>query len=162
MIIRPLTSPDKEKILALLSQRGTFNQDEIRVAIELLEEKLGHPQREDYEIFCALDGTDDLVGYICFGPIPMTEGCYDLYWIVVDERRSREGIGQKLLTFMEGFVVGKRARRVYLDTSSTPPYEPARSFYVKHGYGLVSVLEDFYRPGDDKMIYMKEVGNGAL
>ncbi len=49
------------------------------------------------------------------------------------------------------------ARRIYVETSSTPPYEPARSLYKKHGYQMVCLLMDFYREGDHKMIFMKEV-----
>jgi len=44
-----------------------------------------------------------------------------------------------------------------VETSSTPPYEPARSFYERYGYQTVGSLMDFYREGDHKMIFMKEV-----
>ena len=77
--------------------------------------------------------------------------------IVVDEEFSRKGVGGKLLAFMEEFIIKKGARRIYVDTSSTPPYEPARAFYEKHGYRLAGLLEDFYRKGDHKVIFMKEV-----
>ena len=157
MAILPLVSQDRGKILRLLRQRKTFNQAEIQVAMEVVDEVLRHPEKEDYYIFCVLEGAEGLAGYICFGPIPMTDNCYDLYWIAVDERFSRKGIGETLLGYMEEFLFRKKARRIYIDTSSTPPYEPARSFYEKHGYRLVCVLEDFYRYGDHKMIFMKEV-----
>jgi ribosomal protein S18 acetylase RimI-like enzyme len=156
MIIRFLVSRDKEDILRVLQQRGAFNEQEILVGMELLDLTLSHPEQQDYHIYCAFD--DALfAGYICFGPIPMTEGCFDLYWIAVDEKVARKGIGGKLLQFMEEFIGRRQARRIYLDTSSTSPYEPARSFYLKHGFELVSVLEDYYRVGDHKMIFMKEM-----
>ena len=49
------------------------------------------------------------------------------------------------------------ARRIYVETSSTPPYEPARSLYEKRGYKKVCILMDFYREEDHKVTYMKEV-----
>jgi len=157
MIIRSLVFQDKPKILTLLQQRGIFNNDEINVAMGILDLSLNDPEQKDYYIFCATDDGDGLAGYICFGPIPMTEGCYDLYWIVVDQNSGRKGIGEKLLACMEEFAVKKKGRCIYLDTSSTQPYAPARLFYKKHGFKTVSVLRDFYRVGDHKMILMKKV-----
>jgi ribosomal protein S18 acetylase RimI-like enzyme len=157
MIIRSLVFQDKPKILTLLQQRGVFNNDEIKVAMGILDLYLNDPEQKDYNIFCAADNGDGLAGYICFGPIPMTEGCYDLYWIAVDQNSGRKGIGEKLLASMEEFVGKKKGRCIYLDTSSTPPYNPAKLFYKKHGFKTVSVLRDFYRVGDHKMILMKKV-----
>jgi len=157
MLIRPVVSQDRESILRILRQRDTFNEEEIRVAMEVLDEVLKCPDRQDYQILCASEGTDGLYGYLCFGPIPMTDGCYDLYWIAVDEGCARKGVAAALLGRMEEFMARKKARRIYIDTSSTFPYTPARAFYEKHGFKLVSTLEDFYRLGDHKLIFMKEV-----
>jgi ribosomal protein S18 acetylase RimI-like enzyme len=157
MIIRPAAYHDRDRIIQLLTQRGVFSEREIRVAMQVFDDAFGQPEREEYLFFCACNGRDELLGYICFGPITVTDDCYDLYWIAVDERFSRRRIGEKLLAFMEEEIAEKGARRVYIETSSTAPYETARSFYEKHHYGLVCVLADFYREGDHKMIYMKEV-----
>ncbi|UCG63457.1 MAG: GNAT family N-acetyltransferase [Deltaproteobacteria bacterium] len=161
MRIRPVTTHDRKEIVRLLRQRGTFNQREIRVALDVIDEALERPEKGDYHAFCARDGNANLAGYICFGPIPMTDGCYDLYWIAVDERMSKKGIGGKLLAFMEEFLVREGARRIYVDTSSTPHYKPARSFYKKHGYHVACLLKDFYREGDHKVIFMKEVSSSV-
>jgi ribosomal protein S18 acetylase RimI-like enzyme len=161
MRIRPVTTHDRKGILKFLRQSGTFNQRELRVALDVINEALERPEKGDYHVFCALDGNSELAGYICFGPIPMTEGCYDLYWIAVDEKFSRREVGRKLLEFMEGFAIREGARRIYVDTSSTPPYEPARSFYEKHGYHVACLLKDFYREGDHKVIFMKEVSSSV-
>lgn len=157
MVIRPLVPQDKDKIRLLIELRGTFNKNEIQIAMEVVGEALRHPEREEYHVFCAVDRTGSLVGFTCFGPIPMTDNCYDVYWIVVDEKFSRKGIGGRLLECMEAFVVRKKARRIYVDTSSTAAYAAARSFYEKCGYRVVCVLHDFYRKSDHKMIFMKEV-----
>lgn len=157
MVIRPILFHDRPKILRILENSGIFTKKEIQVAMEVVDETLRNPEIKEYDIFCAVNGPGALMGYICFGPIPMTEDRYDLYWIAVDNSCSRKGIGKSLLEFMEGFLVQKKARRVYVETSSTPPYEAARSFYMKHGYRLISVLKDFYKQGDDKLTFMKEL-----
>jgi ribosomal protein S18 acetylase RimI-like enzyme len=157
MVIRPISFHDRPKILKILEGSGTFTKKEIQVAMEVIDETLRNPEFREYDIFCAVNGPGSLMGYICFGPIPMTEGRYDLYWIAVDNSYWRKGVGKKLMEFMEGFLIKKKARRIYVETSSTPPYEAARSFYIKHGYKLLSVLKDFYREGDHKLTFMKEL-----
>ena len=162
MMIRPIIFQDKEKLFRLLIQRGTFNEKEIVVAMEVIEDSLLYPEKEEYYTFCALNDSDELGGFICFGPIPMTDGCYDLYWIAVDEKFSRNGVGEKLLGKMENFAINEKARRIYSDTSSTDPYAAARSFYKKHGFEVIAVLDDFYRKGDHKMIFMKTLDKDKL
>jgi ribosomal protein S18 acetylase RimI-like enzyme len=157
MVIKPFAPRDRDVIHRILRQRGTFTVAEIKGALEILDESLRHPKSRAYYAFCAFDGRIDPAGYICFGPIPMTERCFDLYWIAVDEASARKGIGGRLLQFMEKFVGSRGGRRIYVDTSSTSAYTPARAFYEKHGYRTECVLYDFYREGDHKVIYMKEV-----
>jgi len=162
MELQPLIPDDREKISRLLRQGTVFNRGEIQVALEVIDEALNGAGKRDYQVFCAFDNDRNLAGFICFGPIPMTERCYDLYWIMVDETSSRQGVGGRLLGLMEKCVVREGARRIYVETSSTAPYQAARSFYERHGYQLVCSLKDFYREGDHKMIFMKEVWHGAL
>ena len=157
MSIRPLARHDKDSIHHLMKQRGMFTSEEIQVALELVDEVVYHPEKNNYYAFCTTDSADFIAGYICFGPIPMTDRCFELYWIAVDERCSSQGIGGKLIGQMEAFVAGKNARRVYVETSSTSPYRAARAFYRKHGYRVVGMLHDFYRQGDHNMIFMKEL-----
>jgi len=162
MELKALIPEDREKISMLLMQGNVFGREEIQVAFEVIDEALSEAWKKDYRIFCAYDNEKKLAGFICFGPIPMTERCYDLYWLKVDETSSGKGVGGALLGFMEELVAGEGARRIYIETSSTVPYQPARSLYEKHGYKLVCSLKDFYRKGDHKMIFMKEVQNGSL
>jgi len=159
MIIRSLLQKDRQGIRRLIEQRGTFNEAEIEVALELLEEALRHPDESEYRFLCATHMQNELAGYVCFGPIPMTEHCYDLYWIVVDIACSRQGVGKRLLVEMEDRLRGVNARRIYIDTSSTQAYAAARSFYGKNGYRPVCVLDDFYRKDDHKIIFVKEFKN---
>lgn len=157
MFIRPVERQDRQKIRQLLEHRGTFNKTELQVAMELVDEALRWPDKGDYYVFCAIDDAGSMAGYICFGPIPMTDGCYDLYWIAVDEKFSRGGVGRELVEAMESFVTRKRARHIYVDTESTAAYEAARSFYEKNGYRVVCVLDDFYRKDAHKVVFVKEV-----
>ncbi len=156
--IQPLRKEDRAAIHRLFLARKTFTPEEIDLAMELIDLTLEHPEKEEYSIYCAFLGEKKvLAGYICFGPIPITEGAYDLYWILVDKNLSRAGLGSELLLTMEEILIGKKARRIYIDTSSTAHFNAARSFYEKNGFRADAVLTDFYRIGDDKIIYVKEL-----
>ena len=157
-MVRPLSFPDRPKILKLVEQSAVFTEKEIRVAIEIVDETLiALPNKSDYRIHCMDDGSGGLAGYICYGRIPLTDECFDLYWIAVDRKCSRAGIGGILLSFMENDLMEEGGGKVYVETSSTSPYLPARRFYMKNGYAPVCTLEDFYRKGDHKLIFMKEL-----
>ena len=154
--IRPLEHDDRQKIRRLLEESKTFPEHEIAVALELIEETLNAPARSCYQIYCA-DEAGRLAGYICFGRISMTDACFDLYWIAVDRDMSRHGVGSQLMAFMENAVREQGARRVYVETSSLPAFAAARAFYKKQHYELVSILTDFYRIGDHKMVFVKDL-----
>lgn len=157
MLIRPLTLQDKSKIHSILCQGDTFNESEVEVAMELVDEVLKNPANRDYLIYSAVYPAEVYAGYICFGPIPMTASCYDLYWIAVDRQFSKKGVGSRLVEFMEAAIRRNNGKHIYVDTSSTPAYAPARSFYEKHGYHPVCTLNDFFKTGDHKIIFRKEL-----
>jgi ribosomal protein S18 acetylase RimI-like enzyme len=157
MLIRSPIPTDRNKILYLLKARKTFNDRELQVAMDVFDDALSQIRDHDYLVFCALDEKEHLTGYICYGPNTMTDSNYDIYWIAVDKQYGQQGVGSKLLSFAEVEIAHKGGGTVYIETSSTEPYEPARSFYKKHGYKVASILENFYRPGDHKLIFMKEI-----
>jgi len=125
--------------------------------MELVDEVLKNPDNRDYRIYSAIYPPEEFAGYICYGPIPMTAYCYDLYWVAVDQQFSKRGVAGGLIEFMEADVRRHRGKHVYVDTSSTAAYAPARSFYEKHGYRAVCTLCDFFKTGDHKVIYRKEL-----
>jgi ribosomal protein S18 acetylase RimI-like enzyme len=60
-----------------------------------------------------------------------------------------------LLARSESLIRRGGGRRIYIDTSSRPQYEATRAFYRAQGYREEACLEDFYAPGDGKIIYTK-------
>ena len=69
------------------------------------------------------------MGYACFGPHPLTQGTYDLYWIVVDPVAQGHGIGHALLAGVEAEVLARGGRLLLVETSSTSAYASARRLY---------------------------------
>ena len=66
-------------------------------------------------------------------------------------------LGSRILARSEEAIKALGGTRVYVETSSRPLYEPTRRFYEKRGYRRETVLDDFYGPGDGKVIYVKVV-----
>jgi len=155
MNIRPLQSEDKEPIERLLRATDVFSDEEIDVAIELIEICLNDRQQDDYEIFSYVDSAQHVAGYVCIGPTPSTQGTYDLYWIAVTPSVHGKGIGSELLRFVEERIKEKGGRLVIAETSSTPKYEKTRAFYERKGFQRRACITDYYKPGDDLIIYGK-------
>ncbi len=157
LIVRSLEIQDRERIECILAEAKVFSSEEINVALELIDSRLsGSP---DYIINVATDEKGTVLGYLCYGKIPLTDAVWDIYWVVVPEEFQRKGIAKKLLTFMEDDLRTKSARTVMVETSSRPEYEPARSFYLKNGFIEVSRISDFYAEYSDKVIYRKDLNS---
>jgi ribosomal protein S18 acetylase RimI-like enzyme len=155
MDIRPLAEKDREPLASLIRRIETFSQDEQVCAIELVDLAL-QPNNPDYKILVAdRDGT--LVGYVCYGPTPMTEGTYDLYWIASDPEVRGQGVGASLVSGMEADLRRQTARIIRVETSATEAYGPTRGFYASMKYMEEARIRDFYKVGDDLIILTKRV-----
>jgi ribosomal protein S18 acetylase RimI-like enzyme len=152
---KPIPS-DVGSIRNIVNSSGFFSAEEVEMAVELVQENLSKGRSSGY-YFLFLEMNERVVGYSCYGPIPCTKESYDLYWIaVLHDFRSR-GIGRELLERTEKKIEEMGGKRIYVDTSSRDQYEPTRSFYRAGGYEQEAVLKDFYSPGDDKIIYVKQL-----
>jgi ribosomal protein S18 acetylase RimI-like enzyme len=153
MEIRRALSSDRNRILEILKGVGNFTEEEVMVAMEVFDESCNG--NEEYITLCMVDG--DVVGYISFGWITLTESCYDLYWIAVDKSRQQRGYGDMLLDRMEQDVVAGGGDHIFVETSSEDNYIDSRRFYERRGYTKAAVIEDFYYKGNDKIIYEKKL-----
>lgn len=152
--LREATGNDSEPLFSLIATIDNFNEAEQELAREVILDGLASPQN-GYHLLVAFDEKSSLVGFICYGPIPITVNRFDLYWIAVSPSQGRQGIGSLLMQAMEERL--GEGVRIYIDTSATPAYSKARSFYERHGYQVACVLTEFYGAGDDKIVYCKEL-----
>lgn len=147
---------DRGAVRSIVERTGFFLDDEIDVAVELVEEHLARGQAWGYHfVFAEFEGV--VVGYACYGPIACTAASYDLYWIAVDPTQQGQGIGRQLMRATESQIVAAGGRRIYIDTSGQPKYAPTRAFYERSGFRCAARLVDFYAPGDDRLIYEKVI-----
>jgi ribosomal protein S18 acetylase RimI-like enzyme len=157
MKIRPLFERDRATLLSILIKTRAFTSAEIDVAMELIDIVLKDQIHKDYQIDCMAEDQDLAIGYICYGPTPMTEGTFDLYWIAVDPDFQEKGAGSKLLDFLVQEVKVGGGRMILADTSTVPFYEKTRKFYVKNGFQEVARIPDYYYPGNDRITFHRRL-----
>ena len=157
MNIRPIVEKNRARLLSILIKTRAFTSAEIDVAMELIDIVLKDHLQKDYRIDCMVEGEDQAVGYICYGPAPMTEGTFDLYWVAVDPDFQEKGVGSRLLDFLEETLKTGRGRMVLADTSTLPYYEKTKNFYVKNGFQEIARIPDYYHPGNDRITFCKKI-----
>jgi len=145
---------DQEAILTISARTvgfGRLDQDAIR---ELWEAYADKGDASGYR-FIVARSPEGAVGYACFGPTPLTEDVWDLYWLAVDPTQQRQGAGRALMAAIEQEITAERARMLLIETSGTAAYQAARRFYESCGYHYQAVIHDFYAVGDDLLIFGK-------
>jgi len=147
-------SGDIEVVRKLAASAAVFNLIEQAVAVELLEDRLRAGSDSGY-FFIFAEQAGRVVGYAAWGPVPLTVQSYDLYWIVVDPELQGSGVGRTLLEAVERQVVENGGGQLYIETSSRPPYRRTRRFYQRAAYRRAARFENFYAPGDHKVVFCK-------
>jgi ribosomal protein S18 acetylase RimI-like enzyme len=154
--LRHLSAADRGRIEEITRAVGVFRPDEIPVALEVFDEAVrAGPRTEPYSALGA-DIDSRLAGWICWGPTPCTLGTYDLYWMAVDPTLQGAGIGTALVLEMERRLAGV-ARLIIVETAGRADYAGTRGFYEARGYRATAIIPGFYGPGDDQVVYVKEV-----
>lgn len=156
MSIRPLAVRDRGRIAKIVRATGKFSSAECDVALEVVDEALAAGEESGY--FVHVFESDGVVqGYVCYGPTPLTQGTWDLYWIAVDPLTQGRGAGRTLLAFAEDDVRRRGGRLLLIETSSQESYGATVRFYERSGYTLEGRIRDFYKPGDDKLVFARQL-----
>ncbi len=150
------TIADVDHVRRIVGSTGFFLPSEVDVAVELVQERLSRGEASEYYFLFAQHG-EHTVGYACYGPIACTLASFDLYWIAVESGGQRRGIGRNLLQQSEQLIKQAGGRRIYIETSNRELYRSTHRFYESCDYEREAVLIDFYRPGDDKVVYVKAI-----
>lgn len=158
MQIRPPVPADRPALASLVERISNFTPDERSVALELIDLALAQPgtRHPDYWVQVAEDD-GRLLGYICYGPTPMTQGTFDLYWIASDPEARGRGVGRQLVVAMEEDLRRGGGRLVRVETSSQEAYGGTHAFYAAIRYEEEARFRDFYKPGDDLIILKKRL-----
>lgn len=161
MNIRAMTASDRSAVLDLISATAMFLPEEEQVAAEVIDIYLANADQKDYVIEVVEDSAGQVAGYVCYGPTPMTEGTVDLYWMAVHPEKHRQGYGRALVQRVEQTTRAQNGRLIVIETSAKPMYSSTRQFYRQTGYIETARLPDFYRDGEDLVIFCKHLNKGG-
>ncbi len=159
VLIRPVERPDRSRIEAIIISSRNFTEEETKTALELVDEALEKGEDCGYIIrVLEVEKEQPVVqGYVCYGPTPLTQGVYDLYWIVTDPAVQGKGFGRRLMEYVERDIVKRGGRMLLIETSSQETYASTIRFYEKAGYEIAARIKNLYRIGDDKLMFLKEL-----
>lgn len=157
MPLRPLQRDDRPFLLEILRATPEFNAAEVACAMELIDLAISDANHPDYRALVAAGEGGSVDGYVLFGPTPMTEATWDLYWIATAAAVRGKGVGRALLARAEREVAARGGRFIRIETSTRETYGGTRGFYERAGYRAVGFIADFYRPGDGLVTFAKAV-----
>ena len=102
-----------------------------------------------------VDDDNGIKGAAYYAPEAFAEGVWNLYFIGVHPTQQGKGRGSALLQHVEQTLKKQGDRILLIETSSLSSFEKTRSFYHKNKYEEEARIRDFYKAGDDKVIFRK-------
>ena len=159
-MIRSATSEDIPTIYTLAEAIGLFQPDELEFFLEMMSEHLEGQLDDqcwivDYEKEDDEDDEESLMGAAYYAPEVFSQGVWNLHFIAVHPDHQGKGRGSSLLQYVEQFLMKQGERLLLVETSGMECFELTRLFYRKNGYDEEARIRDFYKPGDDKVIFSK-------
>jgi ribosomal protein S18 acetylase RimI-like enzyme len=154
-MIRKLQSEDRTQLISIIEGINNFSVEEKSCAVELIDDTLAN-SASSYNVYIYVDN-GRIAGYHCTGKRALTDGVFDLYWIVVDSGIQNKGIGKLLLEHAEEYARNNNGRWILAETSSKTSYDATRNFYMRNNYSIVSQIKDFYKVNDDLIVFGKYI-----
>ncbi len=153
-MIRPTTPDDSAALIALAVATGMFHANETEALEKVLADYFSG-QLDDGHMWVTDDEEGEPCGVAYYAPAPFADGTWDLLMIAVRPDCQRRGRGAVLLRHVENALRASGQRVLLVDTSGLPSYDRARAFYTKCGFEEEARIRDFYKAGDDKVVFRK-------
>ncbi len=151
-IIRPIVAADLNSIKNILDSSELF-------PFELLDDMIApyftEPGSGEIWFTYAQENIPVGLGYCV--PEKLTDGTYNLLAIAVDKKQQGKGIGSAMLAYIENHLKEQQKRILIVETSSDDQFAQTRNFYKKAGYTIAGTIKDFWKEGDDKVIFLKKL-----
>ena len=155
--IRPVEQDDVQALKTLIAATGLFPPDMLGDMLAPYFE-----QGSDGEQVWLADDESGPLAVAYYAPERMTEGTWNLYLIAVHPEHQGRGRGSALLRRVEATLAERGGRVLLVETSGLPEFERTRAFYRTNGYDEEARIRDFYRAGEDKVIFWKAVVSSTL
>ncbi len=149
--IRNVIKQDMDGLKEVLDSSELFPSEYLD---DLISDYLNNPETEDIWFTKVESGRNVALGYCA--PEKLTDGTYNLYAIAVRKELQGKGIGGEMMNYIEQLLKAKKSVLI-VETSSDPQFELTRKFYTKLNYRFEATITDFWKEGEDKVIYWKKL-----
>ncbi len=150
--IRKVVKNDIEGLKEVLNKVELFPAEMLD---EMISDYFNNPETEEVWFTSIQDNKPVSIGYCA--PEQLTDRTFNLYAIGVQENLQGQGIGKEMMNFIEGYLRSSGNRVLIVETSSMPEFGLTRAFYHKIGYTQEAIIRDFWKEGDDKVIFWKKL-----
>jgi len=150
--IRKVIKSDIEKLKEVLDSIELFPSEMLD---DMTSDYFNNSETQDIW-FTAIENEQSVsIGYCA--PEKLTDGTVNLYAIGVRSDLQGKGIGSQLMTYIENHLRENRQRVLIVETSGTDEFHLTRKFYENLNYTKEAVIRDFWKDGDDKVVYWKKL-----
>jgi ribosomal protein S18 acetylase RimI-like enzyme len=154
-MIRPAVLSDKNDMQKLFSALNLFNNNELEFMTELVDSYFNQTLGEGHYWVVGEDKT--IVSAAYYAPESFGQNVYNLYFIGVLPNQQGKGIGSSMLKYVENHLQKLEQRLLLVETSGLPNFDKTRDFYLKNNYEQEATIREYYKEGDDKIIYRKKL-----
>ena len=149
--IRKIIKEDLGYLKTVLDSIELFPSDMLE---EMSSDYFENPDTQD--IWFTATENDEPVAIAYCAPEQLTEGTFNLYAIGVKSDIQGKGVGSKMMRYLEDQLKVQGHRILIVETSGTGAFQLTRKFYENLNYSKEAVIRDFWKEGDDKVIYWKK------
>lgn len=151
-IIRKVRKNDIQYLKDVLNSIELFPSEMLE---DLISDFFNNPETEEIWFTATENQIPISIGYCA--PEKLTEGTFNLYAIGVKRDIQGKGIGKTMMKYLEEELKKKGHRILIVETSGTADFKLTRAFYENLDYSKEAVIRDFWKEGDDKVIYRKKI-----
>lgn len=151
--IRAVLSTDIDGLKKVVDSSGLFPSEYL---YEMISDYFNNPETQDIWFTYINNDKPVAIGYCV--PEKFTDGVYNLLAIGVSQEYQRKGIASEMMKHIEQIVKNKNGRLLIVETSTDDAQIGAIKFYKQIGYTQEAIIRDFWKEGEDKIVFWKKLG----
>lgn len=149
-------SDDLPFIVKIAEDIGTFTEQEIEcLRVDLSTFIKENSDREAIDHAFVLRVGNEIAGLRFYGPLPMTDRSWMLFWILIAPKFHGKGYGRVLLERTEKQVRKFSGRLLLIETADSQAFTAARSLYNRCHFEMTACIPQFYDNIQGKCIFTK-------
>lgn len=150
--IRSIVASDIDHLKLVVDSSELFPSEYLP---EMTKEYLDGGNAQDIWFTFVEENTPVAIGYCA--PEKFTMGTFNLLAIGVKKDFQGRGIASEMMKYIERLLSERNGRILIVETSSDSTQSAARSLYRKNGYIQEAVIRDFWKEGEDKVVFWKKL-----